>query len=73
MADKALLMIGLRLATFLADELVNPIVDYGLVGFKVVTTLVSLAMALCANQNLEALVDFLGRHLPELRKAHVAV
>jgi hypothetical protein len=73
MADKTVLGSGFGFGAFLADELTNFIIDNSLIGLKVVTTLVGLAVTLGTDENLKTFVDFFGRNFPELGEADIAV
>lgn len=73
MADKTVLGSGFGFSAFLADELTNFIIDNSLIGLKIVTTLVYLAVTLGADENLKTFVDFFGRDFPELSEADIAV
>jgi hypothetical protein len=73
MADKTVLGSGFGFSAFLADELTNFIIDNSLIGLKIVTTLVYLAVTLGTYENLKTFVDFFGRDFPELSEADIAV
>ncbi len=73
MTDEAVLGSGFGFGAFLADELANFVIDKSLIGLKIITTFVSLAVTLGADKNFEALVNFFDRNFSELGEANVAV
>ena len=73
MADKTVLGSGFGFSAFLADKLTNFIIDNSLIGLKIVTTLVYLAVTLGTYENLKTFIDFFGRNFPELSEAYIAV
>lgn len=73
LADEALLIAQSGLNAFVTDELANSIGDDCFIRGEVVAAFVGFAMAFGAYKNLQALVDFFCRDLPEVSEAYIAV
>lgn len=73
MAYEALFTSHVLVGALSADKLSNLIVVNCLAGFQVITTSVHFAMAFGTDENFKPFVYFLGRHLPEITEADIAV